>query len=222
MTASARRNLGLVAIVGAALMVIGSFLPWFKVDATFTTITRTGMDDNIGWVTIIFGVAAAGIAAQIIRGRGVGGGVRWNVGLIIIAALSGVLAAVVWAGGTSASKSISDQSFGFVTAKYSTGLYVIALGIACVIAAAAGLEIVRQRTVDAAARSAATPPAPAYSPPPPAYSPTAPTYTAPAAASAPAPAPASKYCPSCGQSIPADAVFCSYCGRNTTVSSPAG
>lgn len=206
MTASARRNFGLVAIVGAALMVTGSFLPWFKVDATFINITRTGMDDNIGWVTIIFGVVAAGIALQIIRGRGVGGGVRWNVGLIIIAALSGILAAVVWAGGTSASKSISDQTFGFVTAKYSTGLYVIALGIACVIAAAGALEILRQRTVDAVARSAAAPaPAPAYDP-------------APAAAATAA----SKQCPSCGQSIPATSVFCSYCGRNTTVPSPAG
>src|SRR5581483_1244924 len=209
MTVAARRNFGVLAIVGAALMVIGSFLPWFKVDATFVNITRTGMDDNIGWVTIIFGVVAAGIALQIIRGRGVGGGVRWNVGLIIIAALSGILAAVVWAGGTSASKSISDQTFGFVTAKYSTGLYVIALGIACVIGAAAALEIVRQRTVDAAARSAATPPP-------------APAYSAPAPAPTSGPASASKQCPSCGQSIPADAVFCSHCGRNTTVPSPAG
>ena len=47
-------------------MVVGSFLPWFKVDATFVDITRTGMDDNIGWVTIIFGVVAAGIAFAII------------------------------------------------------------------------------------------------------------------------------------------------------------
>lgn len=164
MNAATRRNLGVVAIVGAALMVIGSFLPWFKVDATFVDITRTGMDDNIGWVTIIFGVLAAGLAIGIISGRGVSGGVRWNVALIMVAALSGVLAAVVWAGGTSASKSISDQSFGFVTAKYATGLYVIALGIACVIAAAAGLEVLRQRTVDAAARSAAVPPPPGPAP----------------------------------------------------------
>ncbi|MBV8959526.1 MAG: zinc ribbon domain-containing protein [Actinobacteria bacterium] len=151
MTAAARRNFGLLAMVGGALMVIGSLLPWFKIDATLTTITRTGMDDNVGWITIIFGVIAAGIAVQIIRGRGVRSGVRWNVGLIIVAALAGILAAVVWAGGTSASKSISDQTFGFVTAKYSTGLYVIALGIACVIAAAAALEILRQRVVDKAA-----------------------------------------------------------------------
>jgi hypothetical protein len=149
MSTNARRSLGVLAIAGAALMVIGSFLPWFRVDATLTTITRTGMDDNIGWVTIIFGVVAAGIALQIIRGVGVRSGVRWNVGLIIVAALAGILAGVVWAGGTSASKSISDQSFGFVTAKYASGLYVIALGIACVIAAAAGLEILRQRVVDA-------------------------------------------------------------------------
>lgn len=148
MSTNARRSLGILAIVGAALMVAGSFLPWFKVDATFIDITRNGMDDNVGWVTIIFGVVAAVIAVQIIRGVGVRSGVRWNVGLIIVAALAGVLAAVVWAGGTSASKSISDQSFGFVTAKYASGLYVIALGIACVIAAAAGLEILRQRVVD--------------------------------------------------------------------------
>ena len=87
---------------------------------------------------------------------------RWNVALIMVAALAGVLAAVVWAGGTSASKSISDQSFGFVTTKYATGLYVIAVGIACVIAAAAGLEILRQRVVDAAAK--APPPPPPRSP----------------------------------------------------------
>lgn len=150
MSTNARRSLGILAIAGAALMVVGSFLPWFKVDATLTTITRTGMDDNIGWVTIIFGVVAAGIALQIIRGVGVRSGVRWNVGLIIVAALAGILAGVVWAGGTSASKSISDQSFGFVTAKYASGLYVIALGIACVIASATGLEILRQRVVDKA------------------------------------------------------------------------
>src|SRR4051794_38072421 len=115
MSADARRYLSLLAIAGAALMVVGSFLPWFKVDATFVDITRTGMDDNIGWVTIIFGVLAAGLALGILSGRGVAGGVRWNVGLIMVAGLAGVLAAVVWAGGTSASKAISDQSFGFVT-----------------------------------------------------------------------------------------------------------
>ena len=143
-------------------MVVGSFLPWFKVDATFVDITRTGMDDNIGWVTIIFGALAAGLALGIISGRGVSGGVRWNVALIMVAALAGVLAAVVWAGGTSASKSISDQSFGFVTTKYATGLYVIAVGIACVIGAAAGLEILRQRVVDAAAKAPPPGPAPTF------------------------------------------------------------
>lgn len=197
MDAAARRNFGVLAIVGGALMVIGSFLPWFTVDATLTTITRTGMDDNIGWVTIIFGVVAAGIALQIIRGRGVAGGVRWNVGLIIVAALSGILAAVVWAGGTSASKSIKDQSFGFVTTKYATGLYVIALGIACVIAAAAALEMLRQRTVDAAAAAPAA---------------VAPTMSAPTA---------TKQCPSCAQTIAASSVFCSFCGRDTTAATPA-
>jgi hypothetical protein len=150
MSADARRYLSLLAIAGGVLMVVGSFLPWFKVDATLVNITRTGMDDNIGWVTIIFGVVAAGIGFAIMRGRGV----RWNVALIMVSALAGVLAAVVWAGGTSASKSISDQSFGFVTTRYATGLYVIALGIAAVIAAAAGLEIGRQRAVDAAAKAA--------------------------------------------------------------------
>jgi len=186
MSASARRYLGILAIVGAVLMVAGSFLPWFKVDATFIDITRTGMDDNIGWVTIIFGVVAAGIALQIIRGVGVRSGVRWNVGLIIVAALAGILAAVVWAGGTSASKSISDQSFGFVTATYASGLYVIALGIACVIAAAAGLEILRQRVVDA-------------------------TVAGNVAGNV-----TGKQCPWCAAPMAADARFCGACGRDAT------
>src|SRR4051812_22615696 len=157
MSADARRYLGLLAIVGAALMVIGSFLPWFKIDATFTDITRSGMDDNIGWVTIIFGALAAGLALGIISGPGVSGGVRWNVALIVGAGLAGVLPAVVWAGGTSASKSIFDHTFGFLTTKYATGLYVIGLGIACVIGAAAGVAMLRQRTVDKAARAVPRP-----------------------------------------------------------------
>ena len=89
---------------------------------------------------------------QILRGRGV----RWIVALIMAGALAAMMAAVVWAGGTSASKSISDQSFGFVTTSYGIGLYVRgarrdhrrpAGGI--------GLEVLRQRAVGAGGGSPA-------------------------------------------------------------------
>jgi hypothetical protein len=77
----------IVAGIGAALLIVGAFLPWAKVSAGFLNVEVTGVDaDNDGWVTLGCGVVALVVllvANPRVRGvlAGLAGGVAAWVGV---------------------------------------------------------------------------------------------------------------------------------------------
>jgi hypothetical protein len=65
-TTQSRRPIGaILAIVGGALLAIGSFLAWAEVSGGGTSVTAKGTDGSDGWVTLVAGLIAiaAGVAA---------------------------------------------------------------------------------------------------------------------------------------------------------------
>jgi hypothetical protein len=55
---AAGRTGGIVAIVGGALLALGSFLPWAKVSGQGASVTANGIDGSDGYLTLAAGVAA--------------------------------------------------------------------------------------------------------------------------------------------------------------------
>lgn len=65
-TTESRRPIGsILAIVGGALLAIGSFLAWAEVTGGGTSVTAKGIDGSDGWITLAAGLVAivAGVAA---------------------------------------------------------------------------------------------------------------------------------------------------------------
>ncbi len=52
---------GIVSIVGGALLVVGSFLPWAEVSGSGASVTAKGLDGSDGFITL-----AAGLVAVVI------------------------------------------------------------------------------------------------------------------------------------------------------------
>lgn len=57
-----------LALVGGALLVIGSFLDWAEVSGTGTSVTATGTDGTDGWITFIAGALMLGAGLVLVRG----------------------------------------------------------------------------------------------------------------------------------------------------------
>ena len=62
---------GLLAVLGGALLAIGSFLDWAEVSGGGTSVTASGIDGTDGWITLVAGVLVllAGVALLGVAGR---------------------------------------------------------------------------------------------------------------------------------------------------------
>jgi hypothetical protein len=75
---------GILALVGGALLAIGSFLDWAEVSGTGTSVTATGIDGTDGWITLGAGVLALAAGSAIVRRTG-------GRGVAILAIVAGVI-----------------------------------------------------------------------------------------------------------------------------------
>ncbi len=74
----------ILAIVGGALLAIGSFLTWARVSGGGTSESATGMDGSDGWITLVAGAIVLGVGLAFVAGRG-------RRGLAVLAMLAGVV-----------------------------------------------------------------------------------------------------------------------------------
>src|SRR5262245_6983200 len=61
------RTAGVVAIVGGALLAVGSFLPWAEVSGSGASVTAKGLDGSDGFVTLAAGLVAAVTGIVLLR-----------------------------------------------------------------------------------------------------------------------------------------------------------
>jgi hypothetical protein len=66
--ASTTRPIGaILAIVGGALLAVGSFLSWASVSGGGTSVSAKGIDGSDGYITLIAGLVALGAGAAMMR-----------------------------------------------------------------------------------------------------------------------------------------------------------
>jgi Tryptophan-associated transmembrane protein (Trp_oprn_chp) len=58
---------GIVSIVGGALLVVGSFLPWAEVSGSGASVTAKGLDGSDGFITLAAGLVAVVIGLVMLR-----------------------------------------------------------------------------------------------------------------------------------------------------------
>jgi hypothetical protein len=59
---------GIVAIVGGALLAVGSFLPWAEVSGSDASVTAKGLDGSDGYITLAAGLVAVVTGLLVVRG----------------------------------------------------------------------------------------------------------------------------------------------------------
>ncbi|HET7235290.1 MAG TPA: Trp biosynthesis-associated membrane protein [Actinomycetota bacterium] len=65
---TARAPLGaILAIVGGALLAVGSFLTWAEVSGGGTSVTAKGVDGSDGYITLVAGIVALGAGLLLMR-----------------------------------------------------------------------------------------------------------------------------------------------------------
>ena len=174
---SARAPLGgILAIVGGALLAIGSFLAWAAVSGGGTSVTAKGIDGSDGYITLAAGLVALVVGIVMMRGTrralailailaGVVGG---GIGLYdAVTAKDSVLDAAAeelapsFGASTEQVRAALDQAIdaGQLSVSISIGLYVvIAGGIVAVVGGIAGLRGSVSEPAGAADPSAPPPP----------------------------------------------------------------
>lgn len=134
-----------LAMLGAALLVFGSFMPWISVTAPFIgTVTKSGMEGGDGWVTLIAG-CVAGVAALRHWGRSTNALRNLLFGSGVIAAALTIYEFVdVSARFEDMRAEMNDEDDGgffgvrasdMIATSYGVGLFSIGAGSAAVIAA---------------------------------------------------------------------------------------
>lgn len=58
----------ILAIVGGALLAIGSFLAWAEVSGGGTSVTASGIDGTDGWITLVAGLVVLAVGVTFLRG----------------------------------------------------------------------------------------------------------------------------------------------------------
>lgn len=58
----------IVAIVGGALLAVGSFLPWAEVSGSGASVTAKGLDGSDGYITLAAGLVAVVVGLVMLRG----------------------------------------------------------------------------------------------------------------------------------------------------------
>lgn len=115
------RNAAVLVIVGGAMMVIGSFMPWISARTGLGSINVAGTDGD-GVFTLLFGGAAA-LIALVHLDRPIAGFLR---GGIFLAGAVGVVIAVL--DYSAAAERISGIDSEAVAASVGAGLYIVGLG----------------------------------------------------------------------------------------------
>jgi hypothetical protein len=120
-----------VLLASAALLVVGSFLPWAKATAPFVgTITRSGTEGGDGWFTVAGGIGVVLIAAQVFQRRVVS---RANAGFAIVLGIgAGILAAYEFSDISNRFSSIHAQT-DLVATSYGSGLGCVSFAAAALI-----------------------------------------------------------------------------------------
>jgi len=127
----------LVALVGAVMVVLGSFLDWATVDSAFGSLGVGGMEGD-GKLTLVAGLVA-GVLLLLVRGRA--GGIVGAV-LLAIAALIGFVDY------GNVQEMVDAVESEFARASVGVGLYlVIAGGILGVVGSVLSLKSGRPPTV---------------------------------------------------------------------------
>lgn len=58
---------GILALVGAGALAVGSFLPWATITAPFVgTVSRSGMEGGDGWMSVIVAVVAGLVGLRLL------------------------------------------------------------------------------------------------------------------------------------------------------------
>jgi hypothetical protein len=122
------------ALVGAALLAISPFLVWGKVEADLgvvqATISATGMDSGYGWITLVLGLAVAGLLVAWWSGapRAVA---RW--GWLLLAVAAAALSAYELTQVHDCALDLFDECI--ATPKFGPGLFVALAGAAATLVA---------------------------------------------------------------------------------------
>lgn len=134
------RTAALVALVGGAMMAVGSLLPWMTARSGFGTIEVSGLDGD-GIITLVAGAVVALVAfVSLDRPTGM-------PGKLVIQALGAIGFLVAVMDGMAANDRIAEMTSEVVVASIGAGLYVVGLGgVAAVLGGAT-----MQRSVPAAA-----------------------------------------------------------------------
>ena len=196
-SATRRPTAGILAIVGGALMAVGSFLAWAEVSGGGTSVTAKGVDGSDGYITLVAGLVA--ILLGIVMSRGakravavlvilagiVGGGIGLYDALTakdsVLDAAAEELAPSFGASAEEV-RAVLDQAIdaGQLSVSISIGLYVVIAG--GVVALVGGILGLRGSGAEAAGTAApaapattmGAPPAPPAPMPPPAVPPAEP------------------------------------------------
>jgi hypothetical protein len=121
-------------LVGAVLLVVSPFLVWGQVDIVVGTISQTGMDTGYGWITLVVGLAVAGLAAAWFGGANPR---LVRVGLLLLALGAGGLTAYELSRARDCALFVDaiDECVG--TPTYGPGLFVALAGTVVTLVAAA-------------------------------------------------------------------------------------
>lgn len=169
---------GILAIVGGALLAVGSFLAWAEVGGGGTSVTAKGIDGSDGYLTLVAGLVALLVGIVMMRGTkrvlavlvilaGVVGG---GIGLYdALTAKDSVLDAAAeelapsFGASTEQVRAALDQAIdaGQISVSISIGLYaVIAGGIVALVGGIAGLRGSASESAVAAGTVTSAPPLP--------------------------------------------------------------
>ena len=74
----------ILAIVGGALLAIGSFLTWAEVSGGGTSVTATGIDGSDGWITLVCGSVVLVAGLTLLR-------TGWKRAIAVFAILAGII-----------------------------------------------------------------------------------------------------------------------------------
>ena len=112
-----------LALGGAALAVIGSFLPWATVSGGFVDISKNGMDGD-GVITLVGALTFGGLAAWSLLGSWSKGRV---IGALVVAVLVTLIAVIDIADVASRFSDIDTEALG-LDVSIGIGLWIVLLG----------------------------------------------------------------------------------------------
>jgi hypothetical protein len=126
---------GAVALVGAMLLIVSPFLVWGKVEVDLEvisgTVSQTGMDSGYGWITIVLGLAVAGL----LMAWAAGVGRRWvRAGWLVLGLAAAALTVYELAQVHDCALDLFDECA--ATPDWGPGLFVALAGAAAAVVAA--------------------------------------------------------------------------------------